>query len=408
MTLHAPSLALRRAAGFPVSDPKRTSAPLHSAWRPLSVGIYMHDFSGGGIERQCLMLGQALQERGHDVTLIVHQVRGELKSMVPEGVRVVDLRARRTIGDIPKLAAYLRRNRPDVLLANFDHNNVAALLAKALSGTATRVVICQHNVLPGGPPAIGGWKDRVIPLSYRHLSFLASGVVAVSGGLADELVQRACIPRSKVLTINNPVIDSNFTARAGAPASHPWFEHGGPPVMLTAGRLVHEKDHETLLRGFALHLRTAEARLMILGAGPLRPSLEALTRELRIDQAVAFLGFQSNPLPLIARADAFVLTSRVEGFGNVLVEALACGTPVIATNCPYGPTEILDNGRYGVLVPPQNPQRLAEELAGIGLLRRRWPAASLKARAHQFTITACADRYDELFQRISRKLELAV
>lgn len=399
------SAALLRTAPFTVPGVGSGAARPANTWRRLSVAIYMHDFSGGGVERQCLMLARALQELGHDVSLVVHQSRGELKSQLPNNLRVIDMHARRTIGDVPKLAAYLRRKRPDILLANVDHNNIAALLAKALSGSATRVVICQHNVLSGEIFPLGSWKYRMVPLCYRHLSWLASGVVAVSDGVAGELVRRAGIPQSKVLTINNPVIDPEFAARAGAPVSHPWLDDDGPPVIITAGRLVAEKDHETLLRAFALHLQDARARLIVLGTGPLRSQLEALARKLGIDQAVAFLGFQGNPLPFIARAAAFVLTSRSEGFGNVLVEALGCGTPVIATDCPYGPTEILENGRYGILVPPQSPRCLAEALAEVRTLRAHWPAASLKARADAFTIAGCAARYDELFQTIACRQE---
>jgi glycosyltransferase involved in cell wall biosynthesis len=169
-------------------------------------------------------------------------------------------------------------------------------------------------------------------------------------------------------------------------------------VFVTAGRLIALKDHETLLRALAIHRRNQPSRLLILGEGPLRGSLEELTRALGLADAVQFLGFQDNPLPWFRHADAFVLSSRSEGFGNVLVEALGCGTPVISTACEHGPVEILDNGRYGLLVPTQAPDALAEAMDRVMELRRLWPPEVLRARAGAFTTAACASAYKHLIE----------
>jgi glycosyltransferase involved in cell wall biosynthesis len=382
-----------------VADPRSaTEGPVE---HPLSVAIYMHDLTPGGVERQCLTLARELQARGLDITLVLHRAEGELHPLLPQSLPVVDLRSRRTLQDIPLLASYLRRARPDVLLANVDHNNLAALLAKAMARVETAVITCQHNSLAPGFNGGERWTYRWIPLGYRLLAPFGSAMVAVSAGISAELADLAGIRAENIVTINNPALDEGFAERAGAPGEHPWLVDRNGPLFVTAGRLVPQKDHETLLRGFAAFRAGAPGRLLILGDGPLRPRLEATVSALGIGEWVQFLGFVANPLPYVREADAFVLTSRSEGFGNVLVEALGCGTPVIATDCPHGPAEILDRGRCGVLVPPGDGQALAIALAGATALRDRYPAAMLKARAAEFSAAACAARYHALFRSLS-------
>jgi glycosyltransferase involved in cell wall biosynthesis len=367
--------------------------------RPMSVAIYLHDLAGGGVERQTLALAAALQARGVAVSLVLHQARGPLLDQVPADVTLVDLHSRRTLQDIPRLAGYLRRARPDVLLANLDHNNVAALMASGLTTVPTRTVICQHNAISAEFQASERWTYRLVPLAYRLLQPWMSRAVAVSDGVAAELTRLAGIPRGRIVTIHNPVVAPDFAAKAAAPVDHPWFD-AEAPVFVTAGRFVPHKDHATLLRAFAQHRRHSPSRLLMLGDGPLLSATRMLAGELGISDAVDFLGFRDNPLPWFRRADAFVLSSCTEGFGNVLVEAMACGTPVISTDCPYGPREILEDGRYGALVAMQDPAALAAAMDDLPTLRHRCPAVRLRARADTFTLATCADRYLALFRTL--------
>jgi glycosyltransferase involved in cell wall biosynthesis len=173
-------------------------------------------------------------------------------------------------------------------------------------------------------------------------------------------------------------------------------------VFVTAGRLVEMKDQRTMLRAFALHVQAHPARLIILGTGPMLDELQALTASLGIADHVDFAGFVRNPLPYMRAADAFVLSSRSEGFGNVLVEAMGCGTPVISTDCPYGPADILARGRYGILVPPQDAEALAPAFGRIVHEADRWPKDVLRARAAAFSYQACADAYWHLFQSLAQ------
>ena len=360
----------------------------------------MHDLSPGGVERQCLVLARALRDRGVAVTLVLHECHGELEPLLPEGVPVVVLNGSRTMADISRLRRFLLDRRPDILLANVDYNNVAASLATIMAGTTTRLVICQHNPLTPSYQAAVNWKYRLIPVFYRILAFRFDRVVAVSHGIATELVRRARVPARKITVISNAVIGDDFADRAAVQALHPWVRSGAPPVFVSAGRLVEMKDHALLLQAFARFRRERAGRVMIMGVGPLREELEALAVELDIAGDVAFLGFVQNPLPYMRQAAAFVLSSHAEGFGNVLVEAMGCGTPVVSVDCPHGPAEILDHGRYGVLVRQRNPAALAEGMAQVLDRRAHWPASMLKARADAFTVEACVGNYLRLFQEL--------
>jgi glycosyltransferase involved in cell wall biosynthesis len=200
------------------------------------------------------------------------------------------------------------------------------------------------------------------------------------------------------LTINNPVVGPDFAARSAEPVEHPWFHQPGRPVFVTAGRLVTQKDHEMLLRALAIHRQRFDSRLIILGSGPLAEALQALAVQLGLLGSVDFLGFQPNVLPYIRQADAFVLSSRCEGFGNVIVEALGCGTPVISTDCEHGPAEILDHGRYGVLTEARSPVAMAQAMDQASTLRDRFPAELLRQRAGDFSYAACASRYMAMFK----------
>jgi glycosyltransferase involved in cell wall biosynthesis len=387
--------------------PARDLAPAPQSFSAVSraprLAIYMHDLSGGGVERQTLVIAEELRRRGADVTLVLHSVRGPLLDQIPAGLPVVDLKAKRTMDDIPRLAEFLRRDKPDILLANFDLNNIAALIAKAISLSPTKVLICQHNPVFDSFLSSERRLYRYVGLGYRALAPFMSKAIAVSAGLAEELHRLGGIPRRRIVTINNPVIGPDFAQRAEAPVDHPWLHDPRHPVFVTAGRLVAQKDHATILRALALHRRTTESRLLILGIGPLEPELRATVAALGLGGAVDFLGFRSDAPGWFRHADAFVLSSRSEGFGNVIVEALGCGTPVISTDCVCGPRDILEHGRYGVLVPPADPAALAQAMNEVSTLRARFPADLLRQRANAYTYDACAAQYVAVMEALAPK-----
>lgn len=374
----------------------------------LAIAIYIHDLAGGGVERQSLVLAEEFRRAGHAVTLLLHRFAGQLRSQVPACLPVVSFDGSRTLADIPRLASYLRVQRPDILLSNVDMNNVAALLARALASGPTKVVICQHNAISSGAIIGGAWHYAHTARAYRLLTPFVARAVAVSDGVARELRELAGLPADRVVTIYNPVVGPEFMTLSTEPARHRFFEDATEPVFVTAGRLVPQKDHETMIRALALHRQRESGRLIVLGSGSERDSLISLSQSLGVGDAVDFVGFQMNALPFFRQADAFLLTSRCEGFGNVIVEALACGTPVISTDCPHGPYEILEGGRYGVLVQPGNPAAVAEAMSQVGTLRARFPGGDLRRRASDFSCEACAGRYLELFKSLLPRLASAV
>jgi len=378
-----------------------TGSAVPNTSRALSVAIYLHDLRGGGVERQSLIIAEELRRHGADVTLVVHRLRGQLLDHVPACLPVIDLASSRTLSDVPRLVRFLRTEQPDILLANVDLNNIAALLAKAISLSRTKIVICQHNPITAGSTAEDNWMYRYVGLAYRLLRPLIGHAIGVSAGVANELVTLGAVSRKRVATINNPVVGPDFQTRCEQPVEHPWFGQPGHPVFVTAGRLVPEKDHETMLRALAIHRRSCDSRLIIFGSGAMMPRLKALVKELDLTDVVDFQGFHSNVLPFFCRADAFLLSSSTEGFGNVIVEAMGCGTPVISTRCEHGPAEILDNGRFGVLVEPRNPNAMAAAMNEVATLRERFPAELLRNRALDYSYAACASRYMALFSALA-------
>ena len=349
------------------------------------------DLGGGGVERVRLTLADAFMARGHAVDFVLMRGGGELASLLPQGAGLVDLAAPRLRNGLPPLARYLSDRRPDALLAAMWPLTSIAVWARDLSRMRTRIVVSDHNDYRRAPPgdsAFGRFKlRRTMRWSYPR----AEGIVAVSAGVAETVAALADIPRDRVSVIHNPArAPSPAASSAGAPAATGWAAHDGPK-LIAIGKLKEQKQFSLLLSAFAMVRSRVGARLLILGEGPLRGELEALIARLGLDGAVDLPGFVPDPHPYLARADLFVLSSAWEGFGNVILEALACGTPVVSTDCPSGPREILEDGRYGKLVPVGDAAALARSiLASLGKDHDR---TALMARAGEFSIDKAADKY---------------
>jgi glycosyltransferase involved in cell wall biosynthesis len=244
-----------------------------------------------------------------------------------------------------------------------DHANVTLLAARRISRYRGRVVVVEQNTLSLAAVHGKSRRDRLMPRLVGRFYPWADYVVGVSEGVVDDLVQYADLGPEKMRVVFNPIVSDDLTEKARAALDHPWFADGSPPVLVAAGRLRPQKDFPTLLRAFAQVAAGRPARLLILGEGPERARLESLVAELGLDDAVQLPGATSNPYAYMARAAAFVLSSRWEGLPTVLVEALACGAPIVSTDCPSGPREILAGGRYGMLVPVEDVDALAGALA---------------------------------------------
>ena len=316
-----------------------------SGAKPLRIAFFMHDLSGGGVERMRLTLIAELRSRGLNVSLVLGRKQGPLVPSLPTDLKTVVLGTKRSVFAVSRLVSFLLSEKPDILVSSLDHNNIAALLARLFVGSSTGLIICQHNALACERKT--GWKYAAVPWLYWLLHRVADGIVAVSRGVADDLSVTAWIARPRISVIYNPVIEKGFFERAAGPAPHMWLARKDCPVFVFVGRLTAQKDAITLLQAMEMVLRRCKAKLILLGEGKEEQALRQFTIKAGIAHSIAFVGFQTNPLPWIRHADALISSSRYEGLGNAIVEALACGTHVIATDCPHGPAEVLLDGKLG-------------------------------------------------------------
>jgi glycosyltransferase involved in cell wall biosynthesis len=326
------------------------------------VAIFLPSFAGGGAERVFLTLADGFVRRGIGVDVVVSRSTGPLAQDIPAGARVVDLRTSRVLTSLPRLMGYLRAVRPTALLTTMSHANVVGLWARRLARVPTRVIIREANTLAVST-ARGTARNRLMPFFVRQFYPWADEVVAVSDGVAHGLVQMTGLQRTRISVLPNPIVTRELLRRSAEPLDDPWFSAGAPPVILGVGRLEQQKDFPTLIRAFAAVRSQREARLIILGEGTERPRLQSLLQELGVAADARLPGFVQNPFSYMSRAAVFVLSSAWEGMPGVLIQALACGAPVVATNCESGPREVLAGGKFGRLVPVGDEQALANAIA---------------------------------------------
>lgn len=367
----------------------------------MKIAIFLPDFRGGGAERVALNLANGFIRRGYEVDMVVLSATGVfLADLLPQ-VRVVDLQVRRMRWAVPALVRYLRQSRPAALLACMWPLTVFALLARTLSRVPTRVLVAEHTTWSRSELLARwsvGWQVRT---SMHRFFPGAGGIVAVSQGAADDLARFAKLDRNAITVIYNPVVGDEK-----APASEPlapagWWT-GTHRRVLAVGTLKSIKDYTTLLAAFAQLRHHVDARLLILGEGECRSALEAQVRQLGLTDSVFMHGFVKDLPPYYQHADLHVLSSTGEGFGNVIVEALEAGTPVVSTDCLSGPREILCDGQFGRLVPVGDAAALAVAMAES--LAAQHDTAALVARAQDFSIDKAVDRYEELlFPRLQEE-----
>jgi glycosyltransferase involved in cell wall biosynthesis len=349
--------------------PVRTSGATRMASKNRHKIAVFVSFSGrGGAERMMLNLSEGLVALGCQVDLVLVKGQDRLVRSVARGVRVVKLGPTHTMSSLPALIRYLRRERPCALLSVKDRANQVAILAKRLAGVSTRVVVRMGTTVSAALKVKSRLHHMMWYYPMRLLYPLADAIVAVSDGVAADLAAITGLPVTRFPVIPNPVVTPRIAALAREAVTHPWFAEGEVPVILGVGRLTRQKDFPTLLRAFAAVRQQRACRLVILGEGGDRPLLEALAGELGVERFVDLPGFVDNPYAYMSKAALFVLSSLWEGSPNALTEALAVGTPVVATDCPSGPGEILAGGHYGPLVPVGDADALAG--AVLAMLRR--------------------------------------
>jgi len=355
------------------------------------IALFLATSGHSGVDRVMRNLCDEFSRRGLRVDLLHVAGHGPYLDPVPEHVRIINLGSAHVHTSLIPLVRYLRRERPEALLSDKDKVNRTALMARWLARVPTRVVVRIGTTVSKNLERRGAVQRWVQVLSMRWFYRAATAVVVPSEGAADDLAQVAKLPRSHIRAVPSPIITPRLEQAAEADPHHPWLGAPEWPVVLGVGELCARKDFATLMRAFASLRAKQPCRLILLGEGRQREKLEALARELDIGEDVDLPGFVDNPYAYMARADLFVLSSICEGAPVVLMEALALGTPVVATDCPSGPAEILEGGRYGTLVPVGDAAALAEAMGAT--LDRPPERRSVQAASDRYRAEVSADHY---------------
>lgn len=359
------------------------------------VAFLIHDLRDGGAERITVSLANGVAARGFDVDLVLVNEKGKpsyFESLAP-AVNVKSLKQARTLTSAFGFRDYYNQTRPDVVISALTHINIAAILGRMMARHKPRLIVVEHNQMSKN---IGRKKGFVrlayaaVPRVYR----LADVIGVVSEGVKSDFVTLTGIPAERVEVFYNPVVTPKLREQCREKPDHPWLEVGEPPVVLGIGRLAEQKNFEMLIEAFAALRQSRNARLMILGEGPDRKKLEALAKATGYHEDIAFPGFVDNPFACMSRAAIVALSSNWEGLPTVLIEAMACGTPVVSTDCPSGPSEILRQGQLAPLTPCGDAEAFTRSLDDV--LNRKPSVDALIARAEEFSLDAAVDRYLEV------------
>lgn len=338
-------------------------------------------------------LANAFAMRGFNVDLVLAAAEGPYLRDVATNVRVVDLRAGRVIKALLPLAWYLRRERPVAMLSAMGHANVVAIIAKLLFFKPVFCAVSERSTISSeykrNSKLLGKFVYFLIPWLYPR----ADAICTVSKMSSIDLANFTGLPINRIATIYNPFDLINIETDSLGEINHPWLQDSKIPVILAAGRLTEQKDFKTLIRAFSKLSKIRRVRLFILGEGELRSTLETLSTKIGLTaDDIQMPGFIENPFPYMARCSLFVLSSRWEGLPGVLIQALACGAPVVSTDCPSGPNEILEDGRWGRLVPVGDVDALAEAMTEV-LDTPRDQLPDVRARARDFEQDRAVDAY---------------
>lgn len=365
------------------------------------VALFAPSMIWGGAEKMFGRLGEGFIECGLSVDLVLATASGpNMEGLHPE-IRVVDLGCGRLLRSVWPLARYMDEQRPDVVISTLDHANLVAVWARGLARHSPFLILREANTMSAAARGATDVRDRLCPSLARAFYPRADVVVAVSKGVGQDLVEKVGLPAQMVRVIHNPTFHPEILAQMAEPVDHPWMTDGGPPIVLSLGRLSKQKRYDTLIEAVSKAVQQQPMRLIIFGEGEERGRLESKAWELGIQESVSLPGFRSNPYAYMAHADLYAVSSAYEGFPNTIVEALACGLPVVSTDCPSGPREILDlpgigSGVYGTLVPVGDAEALAQAI--VGELHHERDRQALELRGRSFSVERATRAYLDLMR----------
>ncbi len=372
----------------------------------VAIAFFLPSLEPGGTERNVVNLVNNIDRKKYRVSLVLGKAEGDFIKEIRRDIPIINVNAPYSVGLLFKLIPYLKKQKPDIFISAFPRINIISITAKVFARVETKIIITEHSVFSMLPIIAktfwrGFFARFFMPSICNRLYPKAEAIICVSKGIASDML-KTVNQTLKTKVIYNPVITNNLYQLVQEPIDHPWFSDVKIPVIVAVGRLVTCKDYPTLFKAFDLVLKTRPARLVILGQGPQKETLMQLAGHMGLSQNIAFLGFQQNPFKYMARASVFVLSSLQEGFGNVIIEAMACGVPVVSTNCPTGPGEIIEHMKNGILVPVNNEESMAAAILKIlrdPLLAKKFSEKG-KKRAEFFSVKKSVEEYEKVFQTL--------
>jgi glycosyltransferase involved in cell wall biosynthesis len=352
----------------------------------MNILLFIYSYRGGGAEKMMVTIGNELHRRGHEVKQVAVSTDGPHRSKVDSSIQVIEIGGTNLFEIQCKMWMLIQNSESDVLLSTMEIPNIVSIIASRFPTsipTILRIASIYSSRERKG-------KYRFIPALKRLVYPRAEQIISISDAVGRDISEQTGVSRERVDTIYNPAYKDEIPVMMTEPVSHEWVKK--KRVVIAVGNFKPAKDYPTLIRAINHLQQWKETHLIILGNGDRRKEMITLAEELGIRKRVSFPGFVDNPYAYIAKSDVFVLSSAWEGFGNVVVEAMGCGTPVVCTDCPGGPSEILDDGTYGPLVPVGDSQALADAIQRMFI--NPTCADKLKSRAEDFSIESVVDKYE--------------
>lgn len=359
----------------------------------MNVVFFQPNFRAAGVEKVNILLANEMHRKGVNTRFLVFKKEGEFLHQLNPEINVIELDISRALFSLPRLILFFLKNRVH-FISSYNNLSVLAIVANILTFKRSKIYACEHNTLSIINKAKGTWKDKVIARILQYCYPFATGVIAVSEGVADDLSDYAKIKRSTIKVLHNPVVNTELTEKSKLEIKHRWLLQKDIPAFVASGRLEVQKNFTLLISAFKKVVEEQDAKLLILGEGSLRDELQTQINSLGLQEKCELVGFVDNPYKYMKHADAFVLSSDFEGLPTVIIEALACNTPVVSTDCPSGAAEILEDGKWGTLVPVGDVDALANAMLDV---LNNPPTIDLTVRANHFTAEKAAANYLDYF-----------
>lgn len=378
--------------------------------KKIKIAFFLHSLEGAGAERNTINLIRNLNKEKYQISLILVKAGGAFMSQIPREVLVTDLKTKSFFVLFLKLREYFKKQRPDIFISSYPHFNSISALAKIFSKSRTKIILVEHTTFSLISSTARTFFRKIIarfflPFLMKFIYPRADAIICVSQGVARD-ISKIINSAKKIKVIYNPVTNDKIYKWAQEAVLHHWFFDQKIPVILAVGRLTKAKDYPNLLKALNQIVKEKPVRLVILGEGTEEIKIKKIIKKLDLSKNTALLGFKENPYKFMKRASVLALSSFREGFGDVIVEAMACGLPVVSTNCA-GPSEIIENGKNGILVPRSDERALAKGI--LQVLNNSFLAQKLSKqglnRAKDFSVEKSIKEYEEVFEEIINRCQ---